>query len=362
MNKILLNYILISYFKVIVKVTFLFYLFGIILNLFEEIEFFKGVDVSFFIPVTLTAIYVPSIIIDILPFIIFVSSMWFLIDMRDKRELLNCKVYGYSNIKIFLILGMFSFVLGWIILAFINPLSSTMSKYYEKTKSDYSKDIDHLITFNKNGLWIKEILNSNEERIIFAKKAKNNYLENVTIFLFNKDFKLKEKIFSETAYIENNDWSLKGVTVIKFNAEPVSEKFETIELNSIYTYEKISNLFKNTHTISFVDLITNYRTLQENGYNKQFLNENLNKMLTLPFFLLIMTALACILTMHRLKESKNIKFIIAGIMVCVFVFYFKDLSNALGQTNRIPLSLSVWIPILSIGIFSFIGILQINEK
>jgi len=362
MNKILLNYILFNYFKTILKVTFLFYLFGMILNLFEEIEFFKGIDVSFFIPVTLTAIYVPSVIIDILPFIIFVSSMWFLINMRDKRELLTYKVYGYSNIKIFLILGIFSFLLGWIILSFFNPLSSTMSKYYEKTKSDYSKDVDHLITFNKNGLWIKEILNSNEERIIFAKKAKNNYLENVTIFFFNKDFKLKKKIISETAHIENNDWSLKNGTVIKFDTELKLEKFETAELNSIYTYEKISNLFKNTHTISFVDLVTNYKGLQENGYSKEFLNENLNKMLTLPFFLLIMTALACILTMHRLKESKNIKFIVAGIMVCVFVFYFKDLSNALGQTNRIPLSLSVWIPILSIGIFSFIGILQINEK
>ena len=100
MNKILLNYIIFNYLKVILKVTFLFYLFGMILNLFEEIEFFKGIDVSFYIPVTLTAIHVPSIIIDILPFIIFVSSMWFLINMRDKRELLTYKVYGYSNIKI----------------------------------------------------------------------------------------------------------------------------------------------------------------------------------------------------------------------------------------------------------------------
>ena len=264
--------------------------------------------------------------------------------------------------KIFLVLGIFSFLLGWIILSFFNPLSSTMSKYYEKTKSDYSKDIDHLITFNKNGLWIKEILNTNEERIIFAKKAKNNYLEDVTIFFFNEDFEMKEKIFSETAYIENNEWSLKNGTIIKFDKELIYKKFENFEINSIYTYEKISSLFKNTHTISFIDLITNYRNLQESGYSKEFLNESLNKMLTLPFFLLIMTALACILTMHRLKESKNIKFIVVGIMVCVFVFYFKDLSNALGQTNRIPLSLSVWIPILSIGIFSFIGILQINEK
>ena len=362
MNKILLNYILFNYFKTILKVTFLFYLFGLILNLFEEIEFFKGIDVSFFIPVTLTAIYVPSIIIDILPFIIFVSSMWFLIDMRNKRELLTYKVYGYSNVKIFLILGFFSFLLGWVILSFFNPLSSTMSKYYEKTKSDYSKDINHLMTFNKNGLWIKEVLNTDEKRIIYAKKAKNNYLEDVTIFFFDKDFELKKKIFSKKAYIKNNDWSLKNGSIIKFDTELILSKFETFELNSIYTYEKISSLFKNTHTISFIDLITDFKSLEESGYNKEFLNESLNKMLTIPFFLLIMTALACILTMHRLKESKNIKFIVVGIMVCVFVFYFKDLSNALGQTNRIPLSLSVWIPILSIGIFSFIGILQINEK
>ena len=362
MNKILLNYIIFNYLKVILKVTFLFYLFGMILNLFEEIEFFKGIDVSFYLPVTLTAIHVPSIIIDILPFIIFVSSMWFLINMRDKRELLTYKVYGYSNIKIFFVLGLFSFFLGWIILSFFNPLSSTMTKYYEKTKSDYSKDIDHLITFNKNGLWIKEVLHTNEERIIYAKKAKNNALEDVTIFFFTENFELKEKIFSETADIRNNNWSLKNGSIIKFDGKVELKKFDTFELNSIYTYEKISSLFKNTQTISFIELITNYENLVNNGYNKEFLNESLNKMLTLPFFLLIMTALACILTMHRLKESKNIKFIVVGIMVCVFVFYFKDLSNALGQTNRIPLSLSVWIPILSIGIFSFIGILQINEK
>ena len=31
-----------------------------------------------------------------------------------------------------------------------------MAKYYELTKSNYSRDIDHLVTFNRNGLWIKE--------------------------------------------------------------------------------------------------------------------------------------------------------------------------------------------------------------
>ena len=37
-------------------------------------------------------------------------------------------------IKIFFILALTSFFLGCLILIFINPITSTMSKYYEKTK------------------------------------------------------------------------------------------------------------------------------------------------------------------------------------------------------------------------------------
>ena len=54
--------------------------------------------------------------------------------------------------------------------------------------------------------------------------------------------------------------------------------------------------------------------------------------------------------------------IIVGLIACVLVYYFKDLSLALGQTNRISLSLAVWIPVITIGLFCSIGILQINEK
>ena len=44
------------------------------------------------------------------------------------------------------------------------------------------------------------------------------------------------------------------------------------------------------------------------------------------------------------------------------IFYFKDLSLALGQTNRIPLILSVWAPVIALTLFTSIGVIQINEK
>ena len=46
---------------------------------------------------------------------------------------------------------------------------------------------------------------------------------------------------------------------------------------------KINSLFRNFDTMSFLDLVLNYRDLQLRGYNKTFLNQNLNSMLSLPF-------------------------------------------------------------------------------
>ena len=227
-----------------------------------------------------------------------------MLSIRNNKDLLTLKVFGYSNFKIFFVLAMTSFLLGWLILFFINPVTSAMAKYYEQTKSVYAKDIDHLITFNNNGLWIKENLDQGY-RIVTASKYGGENLNDITIFNFDENLELKEKINSRSANIE--------------------------------------------------DLINQ-------GYNKIFLNQSLHSMLSMPFFLFIMTSLASILVMSTLKKSNNVKFIFVGIIFCVIIFYLKDLSVALGQTNRISLTLATWIPVIVIGIISSIGILQINEK
>ena len=361
MKKVLFQYLLSNYFKTILKVILIFYSFGIILNLFEEIEFFKNINSSLFLPLILTSIYIPSLIIKLLPFIIFISSMWYLLQLRNSKDLITLKIFGYSNFKIFFMLGLLSFMFGWFVLFTVNPITSTMMKYYEKTKSNYSIDIDHLVSINKNGLWIKENLN-NGYRIISADETRNNILTNVKIFILNENYFLEKKISAKSGDIENNEWILNDVIIENFNEDTSKEKLSSYSIRSEYNFEKINSLFKNFDTMSFLELILNYQNLQDRGYNKTYLDQNLNSMLSLPFFLFIMTALSAILTMSTLKKSNNFTFIVVGIIACVAIYYFKDLSLALGQTDRISLSLSAWIPVVSIGLLSSIGILQINEK
>ena len=212
MTNIILSYILRNFFKYFFLVVLVVYCFGIILNLFEEIEFFKKIDVNIFLPLILTTIFVPSTILSLLPFIIFVSSMIYMVKMRNNKDFLSLKVNGFSSIKIFFIFAITSFFLGWLVLAIINPLTSSMLQFYEKTKSKYARDIDHLVSFNKNGLWIKEKLD-NQERIITATKQENMDILEVEIYQFDKNFLLKKKIYSDKANIENFEWILTNVTV-----------------------------------------------------------------------------------------------------------------------------------------------------
>ena len=362
MSNILYKYLLSSYLKTILKVILIFYSFGIILNLFEEIEFFKDQNTSILIPLTLTALFIPSMIIKLSPFIVFISSMWFILSMRNNKDLLNFKVFGYSNFKIFFILAFTSFIFGWVMLFAINPVTSLMMKYYEKTKSSYSLDIDHLVSVNKNGLWIKENVD-NGHRVISSDESRDNVLKNVTIFNLDNNFNLINKINSKTADISESKWTLNDVSFTTFeNGLSQVSSLETFSIVSKYNYEKITSLFSNFDTMSFLDLVLNYKSLQDQGYNKTYLDQNLNSMLSLPFFLFLMTALASILTMNALKKTNNFTFIIIGLLTCVLIYYFRDLSLALGQTNRISLSLAAWVPVLTLGLLTSIGILQINEK
>ena len=362
MNSIIFNYIIRNFLSKVFIAILVTYSFSLILNLFEEIEFFKESDADILQPLILSSIFIPSLIIKLLPFIIFFSSMWFITKIKNNNDLLVLKVYGYSNLKIFFILATTSFLLGWLILIIANPITSSMVMYYEKTKSQYARDIDHLITFNKNGLWIKENVEQGE-RIITAEKPEMYDLINVTIFQFNNDYELTSKIFAKKVNIRTKNWVLEDVTISNLKNENFSKnKSEKYLIESNYDYAKINTLFNNADTVSFIDLTLKKKKMVEIGYNETFLKENLHSMLSIPFFLFLMTALATVLAMVSLRRYEGFKFFIIGFLISVIIYYFKDFSLALGRTDRIPIVLAIWSPVLALSFFTFVGVLQINEK
>ena len=65
--------------------------------------------------------------------------------------------------------------------------------------------------------------------------------------------------------------------------------------------------------------------------------------------------------MNTLKKADKTKIVIFGIFSCVIIYYLKDLSIALGQINRFQ-SPCLLMPIIIIGLLSFVGILQLMKS
>ena len=361
MNKVINRYLIYNFLKTILNVFLIFVCLGVILNLFEEIEFFKDLKISIGLPIILTLMFIPSLIMKLLPFIVFIASMWFLIFIKSNRDLLSLKMFGYSNLKLISILSSTALIFGLFVLIAVNPLTSTMIKYYETTKARYSQDIDHLVSINKNGVWIKET-NDQETRIITAKKLSGNILMDVTIYNLNDRNQIIKRIESNEINISTKVWTMKDPLIYYFIDGETTISNENYQITSKYSLENLSSLYRNLDTISFLNLITKYDTLIELGYTKEKLNEKLNSLYSLPIFLVLMVLLASIFTIGSINRSQNIYYVFISIISCVLIYYFKDLSLALGQTNRISLTLAIWMPLIAVGLFCTIGVIQINEK
>ena len=97
------------------------------------------------------------------------------------------------------------------------------------------------------------------------------------------------------------------------------------------------------------------------GYNPKLL-EKKNTSIYLFLFLVINGLLASIFTLNSNDTKQNTYYLLLSIIACVIIFYFKNFSTALGTTERIPLLVSVWSPIIILSLFCSVGIIQINEK
>tara|TARA_B110000967_G_scaffold86538_1_gene89106 strand:+ start:1300 stop:2382 length:1083 start_codon:yes stop_codon:yes gene_type:complete len=360
MNKIVSQYIIVNYLKILINAILIFFSLGIILNLLEEIEFFKNLNQSFSLPFILSLSFVPTLIIDLLPFIVFLASMFYFLHIKSNKDLLSIKIFGYSNAKITFIVAFFTFLFGCFILIGVNPITSSLIKYYETEKARYARDVDHLISVNKNGLWIKEI-DEFGYKIINAKKLDDNSLKNISVYIFDKNNKVLKRIEAKSAIISENPWRMKNVIIYEFVGNK-SVKFKNYIFETDKIFNRINTLYRNLNTLSFLDLIKNNRQLSSIGYSERLLQEQIHRFISLPFFLFLMVVLASIFSIGTAQTKQSYYYVLLSILISVVIFYFKDLSIALGRTGKISLILSVWMPVIAIALFCSIGVIQINEK
>ena len=219
------------------------------------------------------------------PFIFLISVQFFFIKLLNNNEINVFKYSGLKNTRIIYILSILSFLMGIIIILLFYNFSSNLQRYYLEIKNQYTTDNSYLAVINKNGLWIKDIVN-NEISIINSSKINGNILEDTFISTFDKDYNLIRNIRSNKIDIKNKIWLIYDASIYEKN---FSQKVGQFKFKSNFNQQRMESLFSNLSSLSLLklfDLRNNYKSL---NYSLVDVDMQISKIMSYPIFLTLMT-------------------------------------------------------------------------
>ena len=353
------HYIIKTYIGMLSVITLIFFGLILILNIFEEISYFKDLDVNGFYPILMSMLNSTSILYGIFPFIFLITTQFFFLRIDEKNELLLFKHSGLTNLDLIKLLSILSFLLGIFIITFFYHFSSKLKHIHLDIKNQMSDDNKYLAVVTENGLWMRDEID-NVVSIINAESIEQGALINTSITQFNKDYDFIQNIESKKIDIKTNYWLIKEALISKNEVQPRIVK--NIIFKSNFSLEKINNLFSNLSSLSLWELNKLAKDYKSLGYSTLEVDTHTLKIYSYPFYLTIMTVFSSIIMLNIKKDKPKIFNLILGILLSVVIYYINYFSNLLGENEKLPIHTAIWMPQIILILLSSIGLVKINEK
>ena len=355
------KYFIKLFFKKIVLLSLIFLSLAFILSLFEEITFFSDSSNSrFHLPFLITLLNVPATLLELFPFIILISTQLFFVEIIKKKENELIKINRLDNFYLIKLLALCSFLFGIIIISFYYPISSKLKFFYFDIKNIYSEDAKYLKHYSGNGLWIKDEIDDEIYIINASSENKDKFLKNVFITKFDKNFDIIESISSKKVDISSNEWVIHSPILFKDNKQIQLEN--DIKLSSHFNFDKINKSFRDLNSLNMFELIDLKKENKLLGYSSEEVDLHFLTIISLPIYLSIMVVIAAIIMLNIKRDKPYIFHVLLGILLSVIIYYINNIFNIFGLTDKIPIYLSVFFPIIFLSIVSTIGLVRINEK
>lgn len=357
--KIYQQYLIKSLLKNIFLISCLFLILSFLLNILEEIKFFKNLDLGISFSFLLTFLNVPSILYEIFPFIFLISTQMFFVNLFEKEEIIVLKKHGLDNLVLVKILIITSLVCGILIVSLFYTISAQMKHSYLSFKNKFTDDKKYLAVVNENGLWIKDEVD-NSINIINAEIFENDTLKKLIITQMDKDFNIVKTIIGKSANIQKNTWKIKNVEVHEIEKSKVSH--DQILFKTNFNKEKLNNIFSNLTSLTFFELLSMSKDYNQLGYSTLEINSHLHKLYSFPIYLMIMSLVGGILMLNIKYNKSKVVNITIGIILSVIIYYLNYFINLLGTNEKLPIIISIWLPHLILFLFCLTFLIRINEN
>lgn len=356
--KVYIKFFSIIFFKSLIYVFLVMGSLSFIINLLTELDHFKEMNVSTSLPLFLSLLNSPSLIFEMLPFIYLLTAQLFFIKLFENKEIEILKYFGLKNSKIILILSSIALISALLITLLFYSLSSNLKNIYLEIKSSHTNNDKYLAVITKNGLWIKDKIKDNV-LIINSRKIEDNFLIDNFITEFDKNYNVIKNIKSDKIDISHQNWIIHDAKIYKNNDYEIIKYFN---IKTNFNYKKIQTLYSNLSSLNFFKLLELRENYKKLNYSVTEVNLQIFKLFTFPFYLLLMTIFSSLI-MLKVKQISSATFKISlGLFFSVIIYYVNNFFYVLGETEKITLTLSIFIPLTMLALTNLFLFQGLNEK
>ncbi len=330
------------------------------------IDFFQSVDkfLEHSAPLVLILWYyllkIPMITFQTLPLAVLLSTLVTLGTFSRHMEITAMKASGISLYRITRPIILISLLIAFITFFGNEYLVPTSFRKSEHIMNVEVLRRDQKASFKNLNIWYRD------DSSIYNFQAfdpDRNTLKGITIYLFDADFRLHQRVDAHDGVWEKDRWTLNDVTIRKFHEKEsmAIENHRQMTFTMSITPETLRKVQKDAEEMGYGELRRYVRRLQRAGYDATKYVVDLKMKVSFPIVNLIMVLIGI---PFALKTGRTGGFAAGiGISLAIGLSYWilLSVSQAFGHSGILPPLLSAWSPHLLFGGAGVVTLLSIRQ-
>ncbi|MBB3591830.1 lipopolysaccharide export system permease protein [Rhizobium sp. BK529] len=294
--------------------------------------------------VLLTAVRLPLILQQTIPFVALFVGITVLIGLNRKYELVVTRAAGISVWQFMLPFIAGSLILGVLTVVALNPLAAWGQRQATQFETAW-RGQDNAMIKALQVPWLRQI-SGRDDVIIGAKTVLENgtLLVDAVLIHFDSSGEVILRQDASSAKLEDGYWQLNNVIERKPGEIPVRKVSEQLRTNLKQDF--IKERLTAPETIGFFDLSNRIAAAKSFGISTKALETQFNSLLSQPLLLVAMTLIAATVSLKFSRFNQSRSVILGGILSGFMLYVVTVLVKAFGSSGVVPPFVATWIPVI----------------
>lgn len=341
LNRYFLRLYLTSFFSTLLAVFALVYL----IDMVELSRRGRTDDLGFFGAVSFSALRVPAFMEQAFPFIVLFASIFTLLNLNRRLELVVARSAGVSIWQMLMPFLAGSLFLGLVATFAYNPLAA-----WTKAKAETIETTVFGGSAARSGeeVWLRQ--NAEGVRSIIGGAtvtAGGTELGKVSAFLFGADGSITQRIDADHAVLQDGRWVLSQPRVTRIGYPPSYP--QQFVLPTSLKPEYIEQRVADPEATSVFALPREIEVAGSLGLNAKAFDMQYQTLLARPALFLAMTLVAATVGTRFSRTQHAGRAIALGVLAGFSLYVITFLAKALGSNDIVPPVMAAWFPVLAAG-------------